>query len=453
MTFAYTFYFSSFIASLINPFWGLVGLIVSVLIRFQDRYPEIVSIKPFSLLFLGMIIGCFLHRDKLAQHDWKQDKLLIYILIVSILGLLVMNRGEVIPQTWEYISSLAFYFFATRLLQERKHFIILFAVMSCSIVYMGYEAIEHVALFPETSHFLDERNGRWQGLGYYKNANEFGQLMSTTLPFLLAALIMKNNIVIKIVALGFISILVYVVTKSESRTVMVLIGVMIVLTIILRGRGNIIKKTIKGSVIGVVLLVGLSYAPGPIQDRLGSILDAGSDKSFQGRTRSWEHGFAMLSWYPITGVGKGEWIEYHGLMPHNSYVQVMAELGIAGIILFISILKLSFLEFKPFFIDPEDSPDKNNHSKDQPFYKANTDKENIDTEAITPVIEIPIETKTVVIAVATVYTCWLIYIFLGNQAYSIWTYFYIGLCGAIRNLLPQEMNMPSKEFNVFGERK
>jgi len=432
MAFAYTFYFSSFIASLINPFWGLVGLIVSVLIRFQDRYPEIVAIKPFSLLFLGMIIGCFIHRDKLAQHDWKQDKLLIYILIVSILGLLVMNRGEVIPQTWEYISSLAFYFFATRLLQERKHFIILFGAMSCTIAYMGYEAIQHVALFPETSHFLDVRSGRWQGLGYYKNANEFGQLMSTTLPFLFAALIMKNNIIIKATAVGFIAILVFVVTKSESRTVMVLVGIMVVLTIILRGRGNIIKKTIKGSVIGAVLLVGLSYAPGPIQDRLGSILDAGTDKSFQGRTRSWEHGFDMLSWYPITGVGKGEWMEYHGLMPHNSYVQVMSELGIFGIILFLMILKLSYAEFKPFFIDPEDSPDSKKNLKDQPFYKP------IENENIIPAVEIPPETKTVVIAIVIVYTCWLIYIFLGNQAYSIWTYFYIGLCGAARNLLPKK---------------
>ena len=57
MIYAYIFYFLSFFASIINPFWGLVGLIISIFIRFQDRFPGIVAIKPFSLLFLGMIIG------------------------------------------------------------------------------------------------------------------------------------------------------------------------------------------------------------------------------------------------------------------------------------------------------------------------------------------------------------------------------------------------------------
>jgi len=439
MTYAYIFYFSSFIASLINPFWGLVGLVVSVLIRFQDRYPDIVSIKPFSLLFMGMIIGCFIHREKLAQQEWRQDKLLLGLLIISILGLLVMNRGQLISQTWEFISAIAFYFFATRILQEPRQFVILFAFMSCCIVFMGYEAIQHIALYPETSHFLDERNGRWQGLGYYKNANEFGQLMSTTLPFLFAALLIKNNIIIKSVVIGIIAVLIFVIGKSESRTVMVLVGVMVVLTIILRRPGNIIMKTIKGAIIGVLLLIGLSYAPGPIQDRLESVLDAGSDKSFQGRTRSWEQGFDMISWYPITGVGKGQWSEYHGLRPHNSYVEIMAELGIFGIILFLMILKLSYQEFKPFFMDPEDSPNDDKNAQDRPFYKAPKADENTTSEKTATAIVIPEETKTIVIAVAIVYTCWLMYIFLGNQAYSVWTYFYIGLCGAVRNLLPEEL--------------
>ena len=119
--------------------------------------------------------------------------------------------------------------------------------------------------------------------------------------------------------------------KTESRTVMVTLALMFVGTFMLRGGGNIAKKAIIGGVMTVVMLVALTFMPGPTQERMSTVLDAGNDESFQGRTRSWDHGFAMLSWYPITGVGKGQWIEYHGLMPHNSYVQVMAELGVFGI--------------------------------------------------------------------------------------------------------------------------
>jgi O-antigen ligase len=453
MGFAYLFYFTSFIASIVNPFWGLVGLIVSILIRFQDRFPAIASIKPFSLLFLGMIIGCIVNKDKLAKHVWKQDQLLLGMLGMSIFGLIILNPGDIIFQTWEFISSLAFYFFASRIMQTRQQFAILFAVMSCCIVYMGYEAIVDVAKNPETSQFIDPRNDRWQGLGYYQNANEFGQLMITTLPFLFAALLMKSNILIKAISIVFIAILVYVVGKTGSRTVMVLLGMMVVLTIALRGSGNVIGKMLKGGIMGLLLLVVLSFAPGPIQARLETVLNAGSDKSFQGRTRAWDQGFQMVSWYPLTGVGKGQWNEYHGRMPHNSYVQIMAELGPIGIFLFLWCLRLCFEEFKPFFIEPDTKSDSDPPTgavqtapEVHPVWGTAINKGGGGTSpAIVESVTEPIcpETKTIVIAVGVVMAGWLVYIFLGNQGYAVWTYFYIGLCSAVRSLHPKRIAVDS----------
>jgi len=460
MTFAYFFYFASFVTSIFNPFYGLVALIFSVLIRFQDRFPDIAAIKPFSLLFVGLIIGCIVNKDKLSQHVWKQDKLLIWMLVVSILGLIVMEPGEIISETWEFVSSLAFYYFATRIMQTTRQFAILFAVMSCCIVFMGYEAIVDVAANPETSIFIDQRNGRWQGLGYYQNANEFGQLMITTLPFLFAALLMRSSIIIKLISILFIGLLIFVVGKTGSRTVMVLLGMMVVLTFILRGSGNIIKKGITGGILGMLLLFALSFAPGPIQERLESILEAGSDKSFQGRTRAWGHGFDMISWYPVTGVGKGQWNEYHGLMPHNSYVQIMAELGPVGIFLFLWILRLCFIEFKPFFVETDsDPPDRESISSSStnkrvelhPIFgtpivdasvglsnEINTDVSSDDDEQSNLKYEpTDMQKKTIIIAIAVVMVAWLVYIFLGNQGYAVWTYFYIGLCSAVRNFHPK----------------
>ena len=128
MALIYSFYIGGFLASIINPFWGLAALIVSVLIRFQDRFPEISSIKPFTLLFLGMVIGCFVNKEQLAKQDWKQDKLLLGLLLLSIFGLVAMNFGQIPAETWNFISALAFYYFASRILQEKKQFIILFSI-------------------------------------------------------------------------------------------------------------------------------------------------------------------------------------------------------------------------------------------------------------------------------------------------------------------------------------
>ena len=81
---AFSYYVISFIISLVNPFWGLVGFVCSLLLRFQDRVPEIVMIKPFILLLFGLILGCIINKDKLSKTVFPHDKLLVAILIISI---------------------------------------------------------------------------------------------------------------------------------------------------------------------------------------------------------------------------------------------------------------------------------------------------------------------------------------------------------------------------------
>lgn len=387
-------------------------MVCSLLIRFQDRTPEIAIIKPFALLLIGMVIGCCIHQDKLASQNWKQDKLLIYLLLVSMAGLLIRSPWSLIGETWQYVTALSMYFFASRLLKTRKDFIYLFIVMSLCISYMGNEAIVSVQMDPdpETNPHLD-MNSRWQGIGYYENANEFGQLMVTTLPFLLGILLIRKNIILMVMAVFMIYIQVYVMAKSGSRTVMAVFGIMFILTFVLRSKGNILKKAIVGMVIVFVLLTVLSKLPGPLRDRLNTIRDARNDESFQGRTRSWGYGFRMLASYPITGVGKGQWHNHHMRSSHNSYVQVMAELGPVGITLFIWVLVLSYKEAIPFLYPKSTGPPGQNNQIEE-------------------------ADRTVVIAIVVTMSGWLIYIFLGNQCYSFWHYFYIGLCAALRNMLP-----------------
>ena len=419
MVTALLYYALSILLGFFSPVLGLTGLACSLLIRFQDRVPEIAAFRPFTLLLAGMLLSCLLHSAKLSKHRWKQDKLLIAMLIVSILGLLVLEPGDVISETIQFVSSLAMFYFASRLMTKQWHFYFIFFAMAGCVLFLGYEAYQSIQANPLTTiHFdprtveMDEQGnitGRWQGIGYYANANEFGALMIFTIPFLLAWILARKNLIVSLAAVAAMCFMIYVVGKSGSRTVMVLLGFIFVATFVLRSRGKLVKKSIVAGIMGLLLLVVLSYIPGPIQDRLNSILEAGTDSSFQGRTRAWGYGFQMLSWYPITGVGKGQWYEYHGLAAHNSYVNIMAELGPAGIYLFIWILVLGYKELMPFVIVSD---------KDPPF-------------------ELDNATRTLAIAVFVSYSTWLIYIFLGNHSYAFWTYFYIGLCAAMRNLRPE----------------
>lgn len=460
MAFAFAYYIVSFLVSLINPFWGLVGFVCSLLLRFQDHYPEVVIIKPFTLLLFGMILGCIINKDSLSTRNWKQDKLLIAMLIISILGLLVLSPGELINETFLFLCALSLYYFTSRIIQTPSQILILFFCMATSITYLGYLAIEDVAINELKSDYVDPRSDRWQGIGYYSNSNEFGQLMITTMPFLLAVLLVKKRILLKLISISMMSILLLVMVKCESRTVMVTLAMMIIGTFMLRGKGNVLKKILVGGVMTSVMLTVLTFMPGPIQERMGTILNASEDESFQGRTRSWDYGFKMLSWYPITGVGKGQWIQYHGLMPHNSYVQIMAELGFFGILVFLWILGLSFKTFKPVFeSDLSADPPSHDPSDDDEMltteYELDYDSMDSDLfsdgdqEAEPKDSGIDDFSKTIAIAVLMTFCGWLLYIFLGNQGYSVWTYFYIGLCASVANFLAHDE--ATKQNDIFSD--
>lgn len=454
MGYAISFYIVSFIVSIFNPFLGFVGLTSSILIRFQDRYPEIAAMKPFTLLLIGMMLGCFINRDRLSKLSWKQDRFLVYLLLVSMMGLLLKAPGELIWQTWEFSCALAFYFFATRLLQKDIHFIVLFSAMSLCILYMAYEAIESVALDPLKTPFIRHSTGRWKGIGLYSNANEFGQLMITTIPFLLAIILLRKSIILSLISICIVGVMTYVLGKTMSRTCMLTLGIMVILTFALRGEGKVVTKMMASGVIAVMVIGMLSFVPGPIRDRLNTVRDAGEDESFQGRVRAWEQGIDMFLWYPITGVGKSQWGNYHGLAPHSSFVQILAELGFFGILLFASIVTLSFKEFKPILIPSNPDPPRKNKKSRKSFLK----NDQLNDKSVRAnnrrgegqVDEIPVsvtsDVKTIAIAVVTMFIGFLIYISVGNHGYSVWTYFYIGVCAAIRNLITVPVPPKKRSF-------
>ncbi|MBL4868560.1 MAG: O-antigen ligase family protein [Pseudomonadales bacterium] len=234
--------------------------------------------------------------------------------------------------------------------------------------------------------------------------------------------------------------------KTFSRTCMATLGIMMVLSFALRGDGNVVKKILVAGIVGVMLVGSLSFMPGPMRDRLNTIRDAGEDESFQGRIRAWGYGFDMVSWYPITGVGKSQWYKHHGRAPHNSFVQIMAELGLPGITLFLWVVMLSFKEFIPILMPSNPGPPPNSSKKkakessvrknnDTAFSFSNEKRKSKNAASFEFTNKVTNTNKTIAIAIVSTFVGFLIYIFLGNQGYGVWTYFYIGVCAAVRNLI------------------
>jgi hypothetical protein len=60
------------------------------------------------------------------------------------------------------------------------------------------------------------------------------------------------------------------------------------------------------------------------------------------RTECWYEALQMFKHSPLFGVGFGQFGEYHYLTAHNSYLLALAELGLPGMVLFSTLIYLSF---------------------------------------------------------------------------------------------------------------
>lgn len=406
MWIAATFYIVVLILAVIRPFWGLVGLIASLLIRFQDRFSAIESLPTFQLTAIALIIGMFLHSDQVAEPKLTQDRLIAYFAGFVFVGLIAMEPSETIEQVIGLMSSIIIYYFVTRLVTNQKQLMVLLVSLSIVTLGLGLEALYSYYL-DSASPFANPITGRLQGIGYYANANEFGKLMTTAIPFV-GIFLFRGGAQTRLIAAGTIAVMVLVVGATLSRTCFVSLAVTIAAAIMFRGKGRLFRKAIVTLVAGIFLLVSLTYVPGPLQERAQSILEYSTDKSFQGRVRAWDQGFLMISWYPVFGVGKGQWMEYHGRAPHNSYVQVLAETGIPGFILFMSVIWVSLRSLASYL--------QRGIEERSPYLSG------------------------LGLAIAASFSGYLFYILLGNQGYSPWTYFYFGLCGAFSHLSQMDSN-------------
>jgi hypothetical protein len=59
------------------------------------------------------------------------------------------------------------------------------------------------------------------------------------------------------------------------------------------------------------------------------------------RIDCWSEAVSMFRSHPLTGVGLGQFTEYHYMTAHNSYLLALAELGLPGGVLFVALVYLS----------------------------------------------------------------------------------------------------------------
>jgi len=199
-------------------------------------------------------------------------------------------------------------------------------------------------------------------IGSY-DANDFATFAVTGIPLSLYFMRPANSLGLRVFAVAGLVLITLGVVLSGSRGGF--LALVATAAYILFRYGSIPFRWRLGSLAtAIILMVGLgsdSY-----WERMQTILNPQDDYNVTdetGRTQTWVRGLGYAKQHPIAGVGLANfvWAEatisplarrqergvgVKALAPHNSYVQIVAELGVVGFSLFVFVLYRGFTNIR-----------------------------------------------------------------------------------------------------------
>lgn len=302
---------------------------IFVLLRPQELFPFLYDVPVIAILsVLTLIIIFSAHRPiKLVPQHYFLLALYPVVVISGVLGW----HDNGLTQANIYFNSALIPLFIFSMVftssDRQTKFMWLSLIISAFLVHNGYVQQTSADGFGWSgSKYVED--GRITYLGILGDPNDLGIFFILNIPF--ALYFFRNSSFIgKVIALCAICWLLYGIYMTNSRGAMIaLTGVLAAYFIIKYGG---VKAILSSLILSPVALVVMSSFRAVSAD----------EASAKGRLWAWWDGLEMLKSNPIWGVGSGNFIDHHGRVAHNTYVQVAAELGLTGYILWSSILFLT----------------------------------------------------------------------------------------------------------------
>ncbi|HEX5058229.1 MAG TPA: O-antigen ligase family protein [Kofleriaceae bacterium] len=163
-----------------------------------------------------------------------------------------------------------------------------------------------------------------------------------------------NEIALTISAGGIGVLIAFALRKRRGggKLAMVL-GVLLMVTMVwmTKSRGGLIAAMLVPTVyvirrFGIRAVIPMAMVAIPVL-LLGGRSDSSAEESTLMRYEAWSSGLEMVKQHPFVGVGPRMFTDHHYITAHNTYVLTLAELGIVGMFLFVSLL---FLSFKTLYV-------------------------------------------------------------------------------------------------------
>jgi O-antigen ligase len=197
---------------------------------------------------------------------------------------------------------------------------------------------------------------------YYYDANDFATLAVTAMPLALYLIHRARANYQRVLGIAALALLTVAFVRSGSRGgFLALLGVVVFVNVAYRAIA--LRWRLTATVLVAVVL--LATASDRYWTQMGTITsDSDYNRSDEtGRIKIWQRGIGYMLRYPVFGVGAGNFNAAEGMLSpfaerqqlgrgvrwnaaHNSYIQVGAELGIPGLLMFVGMIATAFLALR-----------------------------------------------------------------------------------------------------------
>ena len=339
-----------------SPLWGLFTLIIAIPFLPNEAMLILTALVVFSFIIKTFITGDFsLIPDPLIM------PLLAFALVQIISTITSVSPFLSAQNLIVSLVSMALYFVIINTIKSKeeldkaiKIFIITAFIMSC------YGIMQYYTLGTTSKAWVDvELNPdlKTRVIGTFGNPNVFAEYLEHILPASIALIFVYKKWMNKAIAAVLATVMFICLLLTSSRGAWLgFAAAMIMFTVVK------LSKYILLFLVGGILTIPL--VPKVIIQRISTIGNI-KDSSNEYRTYIWEGTIKMIKDFWVTGVGYGYWAfkntfyEYSikgtkTWHSHNMYLEIMAEMGIFGLLTFAWFVLSLFKHSIKFILKTKD---------------------------------------------------------------------------------------------------
>lgn len=340
---------------MIIPFYGLVLFLIFVYFEPSLFFPLLAEARVAFIISVLTIVAAMIAgaRPPKALQNRLFILLLIIAVVASVFSPIPFNDNTKLHLSHLY-KAIALYFLVCMLVSSKDYLVKFYYIT------MGFGSFVGIASFLTVRQGIAALKGGhlYRMVNYFggigADPNEFGAFMLAMLPLPFVLIEGEKSLPKRILLLFITLIFILCVIRTRSRGAFV--GLMVILAMIFWENR---KKAGRVLLLAVFVLFAFFHTHHGYWERISTIESTESieaDNSAYSRILQMGYALKMMRLYPLTGVGPGNFVqakislfglnpELKGtfLVPHNAYLGLGAEIGVFGILIFISIIIISIL--------------------------------------------------------------------------------------------------------------